>query len=121
MSPRKKSKKSRSLILKKYELAYESCIKKALKRSPKQKKSILKKKCIKKSLSPLLKKIQKNKKTINKSRKPTSKSRKKSKSLKKNLTKYQQFVKKYSKDPKIKKLSPISRMKTIAKLWKSNN
>jgi hypothetical protein len=44
----KKKNRSRSVTLKKYQLAYEACIKKALKSSPKLKRKALE--CLKKNL-----------------------------------------------------------------------
>lgn len=93
-SSSKKSRKVRknSKILKKYEIAYENCIKKAMK-SHKNKKECLKK----------------------------SKNIKKSTDKKRSPTKYQKFVKKHSNDAGISGLSPASRMRKIAKLWKKKN
>ena len=77
---------NKSKILKRYEIAYENCIKKAMKGSAR----LVKKKSPKK---------------INKSKKHSP-------------TQYQKFVKKHSKDMDITGLSPSSRMRKIAKLWK---
>lgn len=90
----RKSRKIRknSKILKKYEIAYENCIKKAMKNNKNRKECLKKSKNIKKS--------------ADKKRSPT---------------KYQKFVKKHSNDFGISGLSPASRMRKIAKLWKKKN
>jgi len=87
MAKSKSRTKNKSKILKKYEIAYENCIKKAMKCNSfsKKKKSILKKSNRSKKNSP---------------------------------NNYQKFVKKHSKDIDISGLSPGSRMRKIAKLWK---
>ena len=125
MASSSKSKtKNRSKILKKYELAYESCVRKAMKSHPrlaKKRPSSLKSRCIKKVSkkdskikSMLTKKI---KRKSRKSRK-SGKSGKSRKSKKRSLNPYQKFIKKHVHDPKFKNLSPSSRMKAIAKMWK---
>ena len=93
----KKSRKDRknSKILKKYEIGYENCIKKAMKSN----KNKIRKECLKKSKKNI-------KKSVDKKRSPT---------------KYQKFMKKHSNDIGIAGLSPASRMRKIAKLWKKRN
>jgi len=132
MVSHKTNPKSRSKILKKYELAYEKCIKKAMKTHPilsKRRPSSLKSKCVKKiskkiskSLDSKTKRLIKNtlikKSRKTKRRKTKTKSKTKSK---KSLNTYQKFIKKHVKDPKYKNMSPSSRMKAIAKLWKKKS
>jgi hypothetical protein len=130
-----KKSKSRSAILKKYEKAYESCVRKTMKMHPrlsKKRPSSIKKKCLKKASKQLSgyltsRKLSKSKRRKSRKSKKSRKSRrskkvKKSKSSKKSkkrsLTKYQKFIKKHSGDPKFRNLSPGARMKAIAKLWK---
>jgi hypothetical protein len=55
--------------------------------------------------------IKKSRKTKRRKTKTKTKSRK-------SLNTYQKFIKKHVKDPKFKNMSPSSRMKAIAKLWK---
>ncbi len=138
--------RNRSALMKKYELAYETCVKKAMKKSPvlaKKKPSKLKSRCLKKVSSELIKslkhrinslKTKKSKKTlkshsrkpkVGKSRRvtPVSKTKKtinkstKSKKTKKSLNSYQKFVREKSKDPKLQGISPPKRMKEISKMW----
>ena len=102
--------KNRSKILKKYEVAYESCIRKAMKMHPrlaKKKSSSLKYRCITK----VSKKDTKVKSILIKKYKKSRKSRKSKKSKKRSLNPYQKFIKKHVNDPKFKNLSPSSRMK----------
>ena len=112
--------KNRSKILKKYEVAYESCIRKAMKMHPrlaKKKSSSLKYRCITK----VSKKDTKVKSILIKKYKKSRKSRKSKKSKKRSLNPYQKFIKKHVNDPKFKNLSPSSRMKAIAKIWKNTH
>ena len=128
MVSRKTNSKSRSKILKKYELAYEKCIKKAMKTHPiisKRRPSSLKSKCVKKiskkiskSLDSKTKRLIKN--TLIKKSRKTKRRKTKTKS-RKSLNTYQKFIKKHVKDPKFKNMSPSSRMKAIAKLWKKKS
>ena len=130
-SSSKSKSKNRSKILKKYELAYESCIRKAMKIHPrlaKKKPSSLKSRCINKvskrdnRIKSVLTKKYKRKSISRspKSRKSrkSRKSSKSSKSRKRSLNPYQKFIKKHANDPKLKNLSPSSRMKAVAKMWK---
>jgi hypothetical protein len=119
---------NKSLLLKKYKSAYELCIKKAMRKSPKSKgrKEAQIKNCVDKVNSSFLKK------SILKSRIKSSRSVHNKKvefniknnsfitksSPKKSLNSYQKFVKEQSKKPSIKKLSPTKRLKEISKLWK---
>lgn len=131
MVSRKTNSKNKSKILKKYEMAYEKCIKKAMKAHPilsKRKPSSLKSTCVKniskkisKSLDNKTKRLIKNtliKKSRSKTRRHKSRSRSRSR---KSLNTYQKFIKKHVKDPKFKNMSPSSRMKAIAKLWKKKD
>ena len=128
MVSRKTNSKSRSKILKKYELAYEKCIKKAMKTHPiisKRRPSSLKSKCVKKiskkiskSLDSKTKRLIKN--TLIKKSRKTKRRKTKTKS-RKSLNTYQKFIKKHVKDPKFKNMSPSSRMKAFAKLWKKKS
>ena len=118
---------NKSLLLKKYKSAYELCIKKAIRKSPKSKsrKETQIKNCVNKVNSSL-------KKSILKSRLKSSSNLHNKKvefniktnsfipksSLKKSLNSYQKFVREQSKKPNIKKLSPNKRLKEISKLWK---
>lgn len=110
-------------------MAYEKCIKKAMKTHPilsKSRPSSLKSRCVKniskkisKSLDSKTKRLIKN--TLKKkSRKTRTRTKTKSKS-RKSLNTYQKFVKKHVKDTKFKNMSPSSRMKAIAKLWKKKS
>ena len=136
---------NKSLLLKKYETAYELCVKKAMKKSPtikSRKPSEINKKCIEKidkMRSKNMRKksnMKKSRNTLNKSGSNIMKSKnykkvdfdikdKKSfivksvpkKSLK-TLNSYQQFVRDQSKKSTIKKLTPTKRLKEISKLWK---
>ena len=118
MTSSSKSKtKNRSKILKKYELAYESCVRKAMKshiRLAKKNPSSLKSRCIKK----VSKRDSKIKSVLIKKYKGKSRKSRKSRKTKKSLNPYQKFIKKHVNDTKFKHLSPSSRMKAIAKMWK---
>jgi hypothetical protein len=125
---------NRSALLKKYEMAYETCVKKSMKKSPKTKarkpskvndclektkKAMIKKM---KSLSPIKfksKKIQQEFiKSIKTKLKKSLKTKKLKSKVKKSLNLYQKFVKDQSKKSGIKNLSPEKRFKQISKLWK---
>lgn len=123
--------RNRSALMKKYELAYETCVKKAMKKSPvlaKKKPSKLKSRCLKKVSSELIKslkhrinslKTKKSKKTIKshsrkpkvaKSRRvtPSSKISKKSKNIKniKNTKKTKKSLNAYQKFVREKSKDP---------------
>ena len=121
---------NRSALMKKYQLAYETCIKKSMKKSPvlaKKKPNKLKSRCLKKVSSELIKSLKyrinslKSKKTgSNKSpsRKPkVEKTRHLTHKPKRSLNSYQKFVKEKSKDPKLQGVSPAKRFKEISKMW----
>lgn len=87
---------SRSVRLKKYEVLYEECLKRAVERESQDKKSPVKK-------------PKKSKKRTE----PVKKSRVKS------LNEYQKFVREESKKPVYKHMSATDRMKTIGNTWKN--
>lgn len=62
----------------------------------------------------LIKKSRKSRKTKRRKTKTKTKSRK-------SLNRYQKFIKKHVNDTKFKNMSPSSRMKAIAKLWKKKS
>lgn len=125
-SSSKSKSKNRSKILKKYELAYESCVRKAMKSHPrlaKKKPSSLKSRCIKKiaKKDPKIKSMLTKIKRKSRKSRTSNKSRKSRRSKKRSLNPYQKFIKKHVHDPKFKNLSPSSRMKAIAKMWKKTH
>lgn len=127
----------KSVTLKKYKNAYETCVRKALKKSSNAQKrkpraKAVKSRCLKKISSEFIRslkmrlnkrkspkkskrKSRKNASKPHKSRKNTSKPRK---SRKRSLNSYQKFVQEQSKKPSMRGLSPSKRMREISKLWK---
>lgn len=88
---------SRSVRLKKYEILYEECLKRATERESRAKKSPVKKHEKKSRKRPV----------------PVKKSRAK------HLNEYQEFVREESKKATYKNMSATDRMKAIGKLWKN--
>lgn len=115
--------KNRSVTLKKYQIAYETCVRKALKKSSNAPKRKHKSKCLKKVSSDFIRSL-KMRINLRKSPKKKSKSKRKStskskrKSRKRSLNSYQKFVQEQSKKPTMHGLSPCQRMRAISKLWK---
>lgn len=125
----------KSATLKNYKIAYETCVRKALKKSSSAQKrktrtKAVKSRCLKKVSSDFIrslkmrinlrkspkKKAKKaSKRSKRKSRKSTPKPRK---SRKRSLNPYQKFVQEQSKKPNMRGLSPSKRMRAISKLWK---
>ena len=105
---RKRSIKSKQL--RKYEIAYNKCIKFGLKSKRNNKAKSRSKKCLLKSS----RKPHRNQSLFVKSRKRVKKSRSKSRSL----NSYQKFVKSESSKSIYKGISVKSRMRAIAKKWR---
>lgn len=104
---RKPKRISRSVRLKKYEVAYEACLKKSLSINKKSK-SVKDKR-----------KHRKSSKAISTEKPSKLNPSKKNKDIKRPLNTYQKFVRKESKKSKYKGMIPSERMRAIGKIWKS--
>ena len=143
------SRRNKSATIRKYELAYESCLRRAMKKSSKSTKRNPKTKCLKKLSADFVKSLKirstsssKNspkeprrrkikstskkvpkKSLIKSTSKRVPKKSRKIKSIKtiskKSLNPYQKFVREQSKKSAIKRFSPNKRLKEISKLWRN--
>lgn len=103
---------SKSALMRKYEHAYELCMKRASRKRTIKSRSKSKETC--KSIASKMRTMKRRLKSVRKSRN-VDKSPKKSKNK---LNPYQNFVKQQSKKKEFKDLPANQRLKEIAKLWR---